>query len=109
MPRPAAALTSCLLALAGCAPDAVKPSDPFDAWVNRVAQTCNYQVIGSQQVGSLLGMNASEPAIVVLDATSRLYFGRISADQWTATVTTELNGRPTDPGVGCVLGQLPKP
>jgi hypothetical protein len=44
--------------------------------------------------------------MVFVDATSRLYYGAIGSDQWTESVVTELNGRASDAGVGCVLAQL---
>jgi hypothetical protein len=95
------------LALAACAPDSVKPNSAFDAWTSKVAAACNYQTIGRYQVGALVGMNATDQATIFLDSTSRLYSGEITADQWTLSVTTDLNGQPGDPGVACVLAQLP--
>lgn len=105
--RPALALASTLV-LCACAPDAVRPDSAFDAWAAKVAAACNYQTIGRYQVGSLLGMNASDRATVFLDATSRLYGGQIDADQWTLAVVSDLEGRPGDPGVSCVLGLVPQ-
>lgn len=95
------------LALCACAPDAVRPDSAFDAWTAKVAAACNFQTIGRYEVGSLLGMNASDHAMVFLDATSRLYSGRIGADPWTLAVVSDLEGRSGDPGVSCVLGMLP--
>ena len=105
--RPVLAL-ACTLLLCACAPDAVRPSSAFDEWAAKVAVACNYQTIGRYEVGSLLGMNASDRATIFLDATSRLYGGQISADQWTLAVVSDLEGRPGDPGVACVLGLLPR-
>ncbi len=102
------AVASLLVALAGCAPDAWKASTPFDSWLTTVRSACNSRMIGMYEVGNLLNMNISDEATIFLDQTSRLYFGRISPDQWTLTVASALNGRASDPGIGCVLGQLPK-
>jgi hypothetical protein len=101
-------LGACMLALllTGCAPDAWGPAKPFDAWLARVKNACNYAKIGGYEVGQLLGINASDRAMVFVDATSRLYYGAIGSDQWTESVVTELNGRASDAGVGCVLAQL---
>ncbi len=96
------------LAVSACAPDAVKPSAPFDAWTARVATACRYQMIGAYEVGNRLGMNGTDAGMQFLDASSRLYFGRISADQWTASVVAATSGRTSDPGVACVLAQ-PRP
>ena len=96
------------MALCACAPDAVRPSSAFDEWAAKVAVACNYQTIGRYEVGSLLGMNATDRATIFLDATSRLYGGQIDADQWTLAVVSDLEGRPGDPGVACVLGLLPR-
>ena len=100
------ALVSLLAMLAGCAPDAWKASGPFDSWLSSVRSACNYQTIGRYEVGSLLGMNVSDEATIFVDQTSRLYAGTISPDQWTLTVASALYGRASDPGIGCVLGQL---
>ena len=74
-------LTEAVAALCACAPDAVRPNSAFDEWAAKVAVACNYQTIGRYEVGSLLGMNASDRATIFLDATSRLYSGQISADE----------------------------
>ncbi len=95
------------LALVACAPDSTRPNSAFDAWTSRVATACNYRTIGPYEVGSLLRTNATDQAVTFLDATSRLYSGEITPDQWTLSVTTTLDGRPGDPGVACVLAQLP--
>jgi hypothetical protein len=95
------------MALAGCAPDAVRNSSPFDAWVNQLKSQCQFQAIGPVDVGQLLGAMNQLPNDAFLDATSRLYFGRISPAGWTDIVTAQLNGRPSDPGVQCVLARLP--
>jgi hypothetical protein len=65
-------------------------------------------MIGRYQVGELLGMNATDQASVFLDQTSRLYSGQMTPAQWRNDASSALGGRPDDPGVACVLGQLPK-
>jgi hypothetical protein len=103
--------TCCTLALstalAGCAPDSVRPSSAFDAWTSKVVTACNYRTIGRYEVGTLLGINATDHGVIFLDSTSRLYGGEITPNQWTLSVTGDLNGQPGDPGVSCILAQLP--
>ena len=101
------AASALVIALIGCAPDAWRNDAPFDSWLAGVRSACSYAMIGRYQVGSLLGMNASDQATIFLDSTSRLYTGRISPEQWTQQVTSELEGRASDPGVACVLNRLP--
>lgn len=104
---PRFAASAVAIALVGCAPDAWKNDAPFDNWLAGVRSACSYAMIGRYQVGSLLGMNPSDHATIFLDSTSRLYAGLISPDQWTQQVTSELEGRASDPGVACVLNRLP--
>lgn len=101
------AAVAATIALSGCAPDAVRNSSPFDAWVNQLKTQCQFQRIGTAEVGQLLGAYNQLPNDYFLDVTSRLYFGRVSPDQWTNTVTALSNGRASDPGVQCILSRLP--
>jgi hypothetical protein len=100
-------LTLAAIALAGCAPDAVKPSSPFDAFLAQIRNDCYTQRIGGVNVGALLEPTGSNQAVYFVDQTSRLYFGKISREAWTTGVTGFLVGRATDPGVKCVLDRLP--
>jgi hypothetical protein len=107
MKRTVAAAITCAFLTVGCAPDSVRNSSPFNAWITQLQQQCQYQAIGVANVGALLGADSAFPNDQFLDVTSRLYFGRISQAQWVETTTASLNGRPTDPGIKCVLDRLP--
>jgi hypothetical protein len=94
--------------LAACAPDAWKPSPGFDGFLNQVQNACYYQRIGLINVGDMLTNPGNMQSGYFIDQTSRLYFGKITRDSWTSGVTAFIQGRASDPGVQCVLGQLDK-
>jgi hypothetical protein len=104
--RPAALL--CAVALGACAPDAVTPSPGFDAFLERVQTDCYYQRIGVVNIGDALVSPGSEWAGYFMDETSRLYFGKISRENWVMAITAFMQGRTDDPGVRCVLDLLDK-
>ena len=104
-----AALSTLLSAgalVAACAPDAWRPAPGFDAFLDQVQIACRSQRIGLYTVGDMLGSPGSLQATKFIDATSRLYFGKVTPDNWTTSVTTVFQGRASDPGVRCVLEQL---
>lgn len=103
---PLAALAAA--ALAACAPDAWKPAPGFDGFLTQVQNACYYQRIGMVNVGDMLNNPGNMQSIYFTDQTSRLYYGRISRDNWTSAVTAFIQGRASDPGVQCVLGELDK-
>ena len=45
-------------------------------------------------------------ATYFIDETSRLYYGKITPENWTSAVTAFIQGKNDDPGVRCVLEQL---
>ena len=94
--------------LAACAPDAWKPDKPFDQFLNQVQNMCYYQPISSTTVGNLLQPSGSENASYFLDVTSRLYAGRITPQDWTLMVTSQLQANATDRGVQCLLNVYEK-
>jgi hypothetical protein len=103
--------TAALLApvlLAACAPDAVKPSPGYQGFLTQVQNACYYQRIGVVNVGDILTDPGNMQATYFIDETSRLYFGKITRDNWTSSVTAFIQGRADDPGVRCVLDQLDK-
>lgn len=95
-------------ALAACAPDAWKPAPGYDGFLNRVQNACYYQRIGLVNVGDMLTNPGNSQSGYFIDETSRLYFGKISRENWTSAVTAFIQGRASDPGVQCVLDQLDK-
>lgn len=95
-----------LAALAGCAPDAWNASSGYDGFLNQVEKACYYKPIGVVNVGDMINNPGNMNSTYFLDETSRLYFGKISRDNWTSAVTAFIQGRSSDPGVQCVLEQL---
>lgn len=93
--------------LGGCAPDAVKSSAPYDAFLTQVQNKCYYTKIGMWNVGDILTNPGNMNSTYFTDITSRLYFGRISRASWIAGVTGFAAGsRESDSGIACVLAQL---
>jgi hypothetical protein len=106
MIRIAAPITAA--AIAGCAPDAWKPSPGFDGFLDQVQKACYYRPIGVVNVGDMLTNPGNMQSSYFIDQTSRLYFGKISRDAWVSGVTAFIQGRADDPGVRCVLAELDK-
>jgi hypothetical protein len=102
------AAVSAAAALTACAPDAWKPSPGYDAFLGQVQNACYYQRIGLINVGDMLANPGNSQSGYFIDETSRLYFGKISRENWTSAVTAFIQGRAGDPGVQCVLGELDK-
>lgn len=100
-----AALCAAVLVTA-CAPDAWKPAPGYDGFLNQVQNACYYQRIGLVNVGDMLTNPGSMQATYFVDETSRLYYGKITPENWTSAVTAFIQGRNDDPGVRCVLEQL---
>ena len=96
------------IVLSACAPDAWKPDDPYEAFLNRVQQTCYYDPIGTTTVGFLLDPNGSDAAGFFIDETSRLFNGKITSQNWMLAVTSQYQVNPTDRGVQCVLAEYEK-
>ena len=97
-----------IAALAGCAPDAWNANSGYDGFLNQVEKACYYKPIGMENVGDIINSPGNMNSVYFLDETSRLYFGKISRDNWTSAVTAFSQGRPSDPGVQCVLDELEK-
>ncbi len=95
--------------LAACAPDAIRRDRDFEAWLRDVRTDCQRAAIGTTTVGGLLNSTGSREGNNFLNQTSRLYAGNITREQWTASIVSFLRGRPTDPGIQCVLERLPTP
>lgn len=107
--RAIATVTTIALALlAGCAPDAFRRDPAFEAWIGEVRTVCYRERIGTKRVGDLLGGAGSREGNHFLNQTSRLYADRLTPEQWTSGVLAFISGRPGDPGIKCVLDQLPK-
>ena len=94
--------------LAACAPDAVKPSPGYQGFLTQVQNACYYQRIGLANVGDILTNPGNMQSTYFVDMTSRLYFGKITRQNWIDGVTSFIQGRASDSGVQCVLDQLDK-
>jgi len=92
--------------VSACAPDAWKSAPGYDGFLNQVQNACYYQRIGLFNVGDMLTNPGSSQAGYFIDETSRLYYGKMTPDNWTSAVTAFMQGRNDDPGVHCVLEQL---
>jgi hypothetical protein len=104
--RTAALLAAVLLA--ACAPDAWKPAPGYEGFLTQVQTACYYQRIGMLNVGDMLTNPGNTQSDYFIDQTSRLYFGKITPENWTSAVTAFIQGRSSDPGVQCVLAELQK-
>ena len=90
-----------LAAVAGCAPDAWRPDPGYNAFLNQVQARCpNFRI----------GMAGSDVLMAdarFLDDTSRLYHGRMPPADWQVSMRSLYMARPDDPGMACLLAQLP--
>jgi len=101
-------MTCSSVLLSACAPDAWKPANKFDAFLNEVQNACYYDPVGTNTVGNLLNANASDDASYFIDETSRLYYGKITPQNWTLAITGQMDANATDRGVKCVLNEYAK-
>jgi hypothetical protein len=88
--------------VAGCAPDAWKKDDAFDAWVDHVGRACYPNRIGHALVDVRLRNDAT-----FLDMTSRLYYKKITYQQYETVVNTVAYGDNTR-ALNCIRDNLPK-
>ena len=101
------ALGSAIL-LAGCAPDAWVSKAPYDQFLSQLQEACYYDPIGTDIVGNLAGPGGTDNANYFTDETSRLFFGKITPDNWIISITGILDAKQTDRGIQCVLAEYDK-
>jgi hypothetical protein len=106
VPAPLPTALCAAVLVAACAPDAWKPAPGYDGFLNQVQNACYYQRIGMANVGDILTNPGNTQSVYFVDETSRLYYGKITPENWTSAVTAFIQGRSDDPGVRCVLEQL---
>ena len=92
------------LALGGCAPDAFRPDAPYEDFLNRVQNKCQYQRIGRVQIDSEF---LQDPYF--LDLTSRFYNGELRQAAYVENLQGAYDAKPDSPGVRCLLGQTQQP
>jgi hypothetical protein len=107
MRRAVAALLA-VTALGACAPDALRRDPEFEQWLRELRTECERARIGTTTVGRLLQSPGSTEGGGFLNATSRLYAGRISPEEWTQLIVPFTRARRDDPGIACVLERVPK-
>jgi hypothetical protein len=100
--------------LAGCAPDSVKSVDAtgFNGFIRQIRNGCQPLLIGNKDVGEMLrleGANSNDGGYdLFLDATSRLYYNRISPVEYRQTLTGFFGaGTTNDASFACILNNLP--
>ena len=93
------------LVLAGCAPDAILPERPYDAFLDRVQNKCGNLPLGPLPIFTRL--NQQDPYF--LDLTSRFFNGLVSQQNFVNALESFYNAPPDSPGVRCILQQMPAP
>jgi hypothetical protein len=99
-----AALAAAML-VGGCAPDAWKPAPGYDGFLDLIGQKCYPDMIGRVFVKDLATSSVSAG---FLDATSRLYYGKMDAIAYRKFVTAfSDNSNATNKAIDCILNHLP--
>ena len=93
------------LGVAGCAPDAILPERPYDAFLDRVQINCGNLRLGPAFINTLL--RQQDPYF--LDLTSRFFNGRVSEQNFVDALESFYNAPPNSPGIRCILQQMPAP
>jgi hypothetical protein len=88
------------LAVTACAPDAWRPDPEFNRWTTRLVQECHPHSIGGAQLDTRLRQAS------FLNLASRLYFGKINAQQFTGSVNSFYPGD-NRAAIECILARLP--
>jgi hypothetical protein len=93
------------LLLFGCggnvmAPDAIVEDPSADAFLTRVAKECGDKSVGNNQLDWLI--NESDDAYFV-DATSKLYFGTVSPEQYRSDINGFYPTGANDAALDCIL------
>ena len=93
------------LGVAGCAPDAILPERPYDAFLDRVQINCGNLRLGPAFIDTLL--RQQDPYF--LDLTSRFFNGRVSEQNFVDALESFYNAPPGSPSIRCILQQMPAP
>jgi hypothetical protein len=103
---------SSVLALAGCAPDAMNnvQATGYNAFLTTIATGCKPLLIGSRDMSEkILGNQSSDDSNYnyFLDLTSQLYYGKVSAEAYRSGVSGFLGGgADTNRSLDCILATL---
>jgi hypothetical protein len=93
------------VAVAGCAPDAVRPERPYDAFLDRVQNNCGNLRLGPAFITTLL--RQQDPYF--LDLTSRFFNGLVSEHNFVEALESFYNAPPGSPSIRCIVQQMPAP
>jgi hypothetical protein len=93
------------VAVAGCAPDAVRPERPYDAFLDRVQNNCGNLRLGPAFITTLLRQQDA----YFLDLTSRFFNGLVSEQNFVEALESFYNAPPGSPSIRCILQQMPAP
>jgi len=86
----------------GCAPGAWNEQSGFDVFLDTIENECP-QRIGGAVISTLENNDAS-----FLDATSKLYYGKMSAADYRQFITAFHNSSAqTNQGIDCIISHLP--
>jgi hypothetical protein len=110
--RPAALTISALIALAGCAPDAVtnKYATGFNAFLDAIAVQCKPLMIGSYDMTYRLQRQGiyGDDFNYFFDATSQLYYQRSTPADYRSAINGFFGaGATTNRGIDCIIANLP--
>lgn len=106
--RTLAAIAAATL-VAACAPDEFKPAPGFDGFLDLVGRECYPDTIGGVLVKQLAqGFAPGGGGAGFLDATSALYYGKMSPSRYRASITAfSDNGTATNKAIDCIISKLP--
>jgi hypothetical protein len=97
--------------LAACYQDEFRPSPGFDGFLNRIGQVCYPDTIGGvlvRQLAQGFGPSGSNYGAGFIDATSKLYYGKMDPVTYRRFVTAfSDNGKATNKAIDCIIAQLP--
>lgn len=75
-----------------------------EAFLDRIAQNCGTLSIGDQQLKYLLDVNSDDTYFV--DVSSKLYFGRVSRDQYASDINAFYPTGANRDALTCISAQL---
>lgn len=108
------AMAACMAALlGGCAPDAMDnmKATGFDGFLDRVSVACAPLVVGSQVITA--NYTAPDDALDLydqwFDATSRLYYKRITPQAYLDEIYNFFGDARTQASAQCLVSKLPPP
>jgi len=109
--RPAALAFAALVALAGCAPDAVtnKRATGFNAYLSQIATACKPLMIGSYDMTYQLQHEGiyDNNYNYFLDTTSQLYYQRSTEADYRSAINGFFGaGATTNRGIDCIIANL---